>query len=198
MCAAAGASLWKTTVRPEPRFCSRRESGLVLFAVLLLLVLASLGAMVGAEVWATAVKREREAQLLFVGEQYRRAIESYWRASPGDVKTLPPSLDVLLEDDRFPMPVRHLRRLYPDPLDVKSGWGLVKFGNSILGVYSRSEAIPLKQSGFPPHLLGFEGASTYKQWRFVFQLPRAGAPGSRKAATGAGQEPDSLTRKVAP
>jgi type II secretory pathway pseudopilin PulG len=170
----------------------------VLYAVLLLLVLASLGALVGAEVWATAVKREREAQLLFVGEQYRRAIESYWRASPADAKALPTSFDVLLQDDRFPMPVRHLRRLYPDPIDAKAGWGLVRAGNGILGVYSRSEDVPIKRSGFPPHLLSFEGAATYKQWRFVFQLPRPGAPGPRKPSTGSGQAPDSLTGKVAP
>jgi type II secretory pathway pseudopilin PulG len=178
-------------------FISHRESGLVLFAVLLLLVLAGLAALVGAEVWATAVKREREAQLLFAGEQYRRAIESYWRASPGPTKTLPASLDVLLEDDRFPMPVRHLRRLYPNPLDEKSGWGLSS-RNGILGVYPPSEAIPLKRSGFPPHLLSLESASTYKQWRFVFQLPRQpGAPGPRNPSTGPGQAPASLTGEVA-
>ena len=185
-------------MRPDRRLLPR-DTGLVLFGVLLLLALASLTALVGAEVWATAVKREREAQLLFAGEQYRRAIESYWRASPVEAKALPTSFDVLLQDDRFPMPVRHLRRLYPDPIDAKSGWGLVKAGNGILGVYSRSEEIPLKHSGFPPHLVAFEGASSYKQWRFVFQLPRQpGAPGPRTPITGPGQAPDSLTGKVAP
>jgi type II secretory pathway pseudopilin PulG len=178
---------------------SRRKSGLVLFAVLLLLVLAGLAALVGAEVWATALKREREAQLLFVGEQYRRAIESYWRASPGPVKTLPTSLDVLLEDDRFPMPVRHLRRLYPDPVVGEADWKLVKAGNGILGVYSQSETIPLKRSGFPPHLLGFEDAPSYRQWRFVVQFPRQpGAPGPRKTTTGSLQMPASLPGKVGP
>lgn len=180
--------------RPAPR----DHAGLVLFGVLVLLVLAALAALVGAEVWATAVKREREAQLLFVGEQYRRAIESYWRASPGPVKTLPPSLDLLLEDDRFPMPVRHLRRLYPDPMDDASPWGLVKAGNGILGVHSRSESIPLKRSGFPPQLLSFEGAATYRQWRFVVQLPRPGAPGQRAPVAAGMQASDSPTGKGAP
>jgi type II secretory pathway pseudopilin PulG len=177
----------------------RRDHGLVLFAVLLLLVLAGLLALLGAEVWATAMKREREAQLLFVGEQYRRAIESYWRASPGPVKTLPTSLEVLIEDDRFPTPVRHLRRLYADPIDNRAGWGLVKAGNGILGVHSHSEAIPLKRSGFPPHMLTFEGASTYRQWRFVVQLPRQpGMPGPRRPTAGPGQTPASTTGKVTP
>jgi type II secretory pathway pseudopilin PulG len=184
----------------NPRCRSPHDAcGLVLFGVLLLLVLASLTAMVGAELWATALKREREAQLLFVGEQYRRAIESYWRSSPGPVKTLPVSLDVLLEDDRFPMPVRHLRRLYPDPIDGTTGWGLVKAGNGILGVHSLSEAIPLKHSGFSPHLLGFEGAPTYRHWRFVVQLPRQpGTPGPRPPATGGAQAPAPHTGKGLP
>lgn len=178
---------------------SRRGSGLVLFSVLLVLLLAGLAALVGAELWATTLKREREAQLLFVGEQYRRAIESYWRASPGPVKTLPLSLDVLLEDDRFPMPVRHLRRLYSDPMAGATAWGLVKAGNGILGVHSLSESTPLKHSGFPPHLLAFEGASTYRQWRFVVQLPRQpGVPGPRPTATGAALAPVSITGKGAP
>lgn len=183
----------------RPSRFPHRASGLVLFAVLLLLVLAGFAALVGAEVWATAVKREREAQLLFVGEQYRRAVESYWQASPGPTKTLPTSLEVLLEDDRFPTPVRHLRRLYPDPIEPGSGWGLVRAGNGILGVYSRSETTPLKRSGFPAHLVKFERAATYKEWRFVFQLPRQpGVPGPRKPTTGAGQAPSSLTGEVAP
>lgn len=182
--------------RSRPAF--RGHAGLVLVGVLLMLVLAALAALVGAEVWATALKREREAQLLFVGEQYRRAIESYWRASPGPVKTLPASLELLLEDDRFPMPVRHLRRLYPDPMDAESPWALVKAGNGILGVHSRSESVPLKRSGFPPHLLGFEGATSYRQWRFVFQLPRPGAPGPRSPVAAGMAATDSLTGKGAP
>jgi type II secretory pathway pseudopilin PulG len=154
-----------------------RGIGLVLIGVLLLLVLAGLAALVGAEVWATALKREREEQLLFVGEQYRRAIESYWRASPGPVKTLPSRFDDLLLDDRFPMPVRHLRRLYRDPLDERADWGVVKIGSGIAGVYSTSTEAPLKRSGFPERYVHFEGADGYNHWRFVFHVPRSpGAP----------------------
>jgi type II secretory pathway pseudopilin PulG len=149
------------------RFCA----GLVLLGVLLLLALAGLAALVGAEVWATAVKREREEELLFIGDQYRRAIESYWRASPGP-KSLPKSIADLLADDRFPMPVRHLRRAYRDPFNSDGEWGLIKFTNGIMGVYSTSEAVPLKRSGFPDRYVQFEGTDAYKHWRFVAELPR--------------------------
>ncbi len=157
----------------------RRAHGLVLLAVLMLLVLAGLAALVGAEVWATALRREREAELLFIGEQYRRAIESYWRASPTPVKTLPTSLEQLLEDDRFPTPVRHLRRLYADPITGTDDWGLVKIGNGIAGVHSRSKETPLKQSGFPAQYVEFEQAGRYDRWRFVFKLPRQPGPPAR-------------------
>lgn len=150
-------------------------TGLVLLAVLLLLALGALAALAGAEVWATSVRREQEEQLLYVGEQYRRAIESYWRTTPGRVKTLPNSLAVLLEDDRFPMPVRHLRRLYVDPLNTQADWGLVKVDSGIAGVYSTSPAIPLKRRGFPARYAHFEDAKDYRQWRFVFNAP--GRPG---------------------
>jgi type II secretory pathway pseudopilin PulG len=159
-----------------------RCRGLVLLAVLMVLVLVGLAALAGAEVWATALKREREAELLFVGEQYRRAIESYWRASPTPIKALPNSLEQLLADDRFPMPVRHLRRRYPDPITGSGDWGLVRIGNGIAGVYSTSQDAPLKQSGFPPHLIDFEHAGRYDQWRFVFRLPRQPAPALRGRA----------------
>jgi type II secretory pathway pseudopilin PulG len=160
----------KTIVHSSPAL-ARHSNGLVLLGVLLLLALAAVAALVGAEVWATAAQREREEQLLFVGDQYRRAIESYWRATPGRVRSLPNSLEVLLEDDRFPMPVRHLRRLYRDPLEAQAEWGLVKIDSGIAGVYSNSDSMPLKRRGFPARYADFEDARDYKQWRFVFQAP---------------------------
>jgi type II secretory pathway pseudopilin PulG len=156
-------------VRPRARL-----RGLIMLGVLLLLALAGLAALVGAEVWATAVKREREEQLLFVGDQYRRAIESYSNASPGPVRTLPKSLAELVRDDRFPMPVRHLRRPFADPFE--SEWGVVKTTNGIAGVYSTSDNVPLKRSGFPDRYAHFEDARAYSDWRFIAQLPRYTGP----------------------
>jgi type II secretory pathway pseudopilin PulG len=162
-----------------------RASGLILLGVLLLLALAGLAALVGAEVWATAVKREREEQLLFVGDQYRRAIENYWSASPGPVRTLPKALTDLLQDDRFPMPVRHLRRPFADPFGEE--WGLVKTPAGIAGVYSISEAVPLKRSGFAEQYVHFEDARAYSDWRFIARLPRYTGTVSRPPASRTGR-----------
>lgn len=146
--------------------------GVVLMGLVVLLALAGLTVLQFAESAATARQREREAQLLWVGQQYLQALESYHRATPGPVKHLPVSLDELLRDSRFPNPVRHLRRLYPDPLQPEVPWGLMRRGNQIIGVYSQSEAMPLRRTGFARGLESFEGATQYSAWRFLF-VPRA-------------------------
>lgn len=152
----------------------RREAGrgVVLMGLIVLLALAGLALLQFGESAATARQREREAQLLWVGQQYRAALESYYRASPGPVKHLPVSLDELVRDSRFPNPVRHLRRIYPDPIQPDVPWGLVKRGSQIIGVYSQSDLAPLRRSGFAPGLESLEGAAQYSAWRFLF-IPRA-------------------------
>lgn len=150
----------------------RPSRGVVLMGLMVLLALAGLALLQFGESAATARQREREAQLLWVGQQYQAALESYYRASPGTVKHLPVSLDELVRDSRFPNPVRHLRRIYPDPLQPDVPWGIVKRGSQIIGVYSQSDAAPLRRTGFAPGLEGFEAATQYSAWRFLF-IPRA-------------------------
>ena len=150
------------------------QRGLILLALLLMLVLAGLGSLVAAEVWATTMQREREAQLLFVGDEYRRAITSYYQMTPSPVKVFPRTLNDLIEDDRFPTRVQHLRRLYPDPI-TGGDWELVKLGEGIVGVHSSSEAETLKKAGFPRQYREFEVAKTYDKWLFV-ATPSSVAP----------------------
>jgi len=114
----------------------------------------------------TAARREKESQLLFVGDQYRRAIQSYHQATPGGAKAYPARLEDLLLDRRFPQTVRHLRRLYADPLTGQAEWGLVKEGEGIKGIYSLSPDRPLKQASFAADNKDFEGKSRYSDWVF--------------------------------
>jgi len=187
-------------MRAEFNAVAPRLRGLVLLALLLFIALSSLWVSLASDVWATVRQREREAELLFVGEQYRRAIESYWRASPGSARTLPVSLEVLLVDDRFPMPVRHLRRLYADPI-TGGELAVVHEGNAITGVYSISTDAPRKVAGFPPRYQHFVDANSYDQWRFVFLPPRrqlrAPPPPPRSAVqdsdSGLSQRPQRMT-----
>lgn len=150
--------------------------GVVLLAFLLALALVGLGAVVAMDVWSTTRQHEREQQLLFVGHQYRAAIRDYYLAGPpGAGRALPTSLEMLLDDDRFPVPVHHLRRLYADPITGSTDWGLLMVGDRIMGVYSKSEAQPLKQKGFAPADTAFEDQTTYQAWVFAF------VPGRRMA-----------------
>ncbi len=127
---------------------ARRQRGIVLIALLLMLVLVSVGALAAAEIWSTTLKREREVQLLWVGNQYRKAIESYWKATPGRRKILPSTIDQLLLDDRFPNPVMHLRQAYPDPMMPDADFELIRVNNALVGVRSTSKEKPFKQANF--------------------------------------------------
>ena len=159
--------------------------GVVLLAVLVAMALLAIALMGAIDVWTVSRQREREQELLFVGDQYRQAIRHYHLAAPGGrQRGYPPSIDVLLEDDRFPVPVRHLRRAYADPITGKPEWGLLRAGDQILGVYSLSEARPIKQAGFPAADQSFTDAESYKDWVFAY-LPRRGTLLPASAADGA-------------
>jgi type II secretory pathway pseudopilin PulG len=165
----------RASTNPE-RLRRARPTGIVLLAFLITLALLGIGLLGAVDVWALARQRDRETELLFVGDQYRRAIARYYLAAPRTSgRTLPPSIDKLLEDDRYPIPVRHLRRAYPDPITGKPEWGLTKVGDQIIGVYSLSEAQPLKVAGFPVNYSQFEGAKAYRDWVFSYRLPRGAA-----------------------
>lgn len=160
-----------------------RRRGLVLMALLIMLVLVGVSALTVTEFAATARAREQESQMLWVGEQYRAAIERYWKATPGLRKILPTSVDQLLLDDRFPSPVRHLREKYADPFDPSQELELIKWNNAIVGVHSTVERTAMKRSNFPPRYYTFEGAESTVDWRFVFQPPTT-VPGAANPSAG--------------
>lgn len=141
--------------------------GLLIFIALMGIALAGTGV-----VWHTQVRREKERELLFVGDQFRRAIGQYYERSPGGGKRFPQSLDDLLLDKRYVATQRYLRRVYLDPITGKAEWGFVKGPEDrIVGVYSLSEDAPLKRAGFPANYEDFEGKEHYRDWRFIYAPP---------------------------
>lgn len=153
-----------------------RQHGVVLLAILLFLLVTTMAVGSMVQMYQTQVQRENEEELLFIGEQFRRAIQSYHSKSPGSVKTFPTSLDALIDDNRFPTPVHHLRRVYADPLTGTVEWGLISNGGGISGVYSLSQKPPFKRSGFPARYRAFEGKANYSDWKFEFTPTLHGAP----------------------
>jgi type II secretory pathway pseudopilin PulG len=147
------------------------QSGFTYLFVLMVIALIGMGLAAAGTLWHTESQRERETELLFIGDQYRQAIRSYYELDPAQPR-LPQSIDNMLEDDRRPNIVRHLRRAYRDPL-TGGVFALIRDPDSrgIIGVYSQASGRPFKTSGFPPADEAFSGATSYAQWRFTYKRP---------------------------
>jgi type II secretory pathway pseudopilin PulG len=158
--------------------------GVVLLALLLGLALMGIALLAAVETWSTARQREAEADLLYIGDQYRKAIERFYYVTPASVKTYPTRLEDLLEDKRFPVPVRHLRRPYRDPM-TSEAFEILYVGDQIVGVASTSKKKPIKRSGFAGPYGFFAEQESYSQWKFVFNPPLRGgvAPPIRPASS---------------
>jgi hypothetical protein len=128
-----------------------------------------------------AVVGLEEAELLFVGNQYRRAIQRYYLTGPQ--RQYPRSLEDLLKDPRQPATVRYLRKLYPDPI-TGNEWVLIKAPDGgILGVHSASEEKPFKTGNFKLRDRSFDGVEKYSDWKFVHTAPTQPAkPGAKPQA----------------
>jgi len=88
-------------------------------------------ALAGAgQIWQTKAQREKERELLFVGEQFQKAIMSYYNDASTGLKQYPESLQDLLIDTRSSTPKRHLRKIFLDPMTNSYEWGLVKESDS--------------------------------------------------------------------
>lgn len=142
----------------------------VLIAVALLgVALAGLG-----QLWSAQAKRERERELMFIGEQYRVAFTRYVAATPPGKARYPRTLDELVEDRRHIVVRRHLRQVYPDPFTNAADWEVVSAPDGgIVAIHSRHDGRPMKIGNFPPQFARFEEARTYRDWVFGAP-PRAG------------------------
>jgi len=155
------------------------EGGFTYLTILFVIAFMGLVLALTGEIWHTAALRDKEAQLLYVGSQYRRAIERYYLSGP---RQYPRTLEDLLKDPRKPNVERYLRRIYFDPVTGSTEWGVVKAPDGgIRGVYSQSEDKPIKTAGFDLRNKAFEGAEKYSDWKFVYdpaaqQAPVTGAP----------------------
>ncbi len=152
---------------------SGRERGFTYAMVLVAIVLVGIFAGVANIETSHIVQADREEELLFRGMAYRSAIQRYYAVA----KRYPRSLDDLLKDSRFAQR-SYLRARYADPMstgqreDKEAGsWRLVRAADGgIAGVSSRNGKEPLKKANFPPGLERFDGAKSYAEWLFVYEL----------------------------
>jgi type II secretory pathway pseudopilin PulG len=142
------------------------QAGFTYIGLLVTVVIIGLMLTAASRVWSVSEQRERETQLLFVGDEIRMAIAAYFASG----HQYPLSLQDLLTDSRSPTPRRYLRRLYFDPMTGDANWTLVPApAGGIMGVASRSMLKPIKRTGFSQIDVGFENADCYCVWQFVFE-----------------------------
>ena len=162
------------------------QDGFTYLGVLFLIMVMGMGLASAGELWATAARRDREHQLLWVGTQYAQALRSYYRSSPG-LAQYPKELADLLEDQRFPEAKHHLRQLYPDPIG-QGEWVLQRgFDGRITGLNSPSTELPLKQADFPTQWSDFDGMQRYSDWQFVAEKAFLDGTGTSSGGPAKGQ-----------
>ena len=138
------------------------QGGFSYLFALFAIVLVGLSMMGANAQWKTMMQREREVELLFRGDQYRRAIKAYAEAA----KQYPVRVEDLLKDPRTSK--RHLRALYPDPMTGEAFAPVLCGNGRVKGVASSSESATLKRDNFPPAYAQFTSATTYRQWIFQY------------------------------
>ena len=92
---------------------------------------------VAAPIWQTAAQREREAELVFRGEQYAHAVALFQRKYAGG---FPPNLDILLKE-------RFLRKRYKDPMAPDGEFQLLYAGQPLQGGQQAGQPLQRGQAG---------------------------------------------------
>lgn len=135
-----------------------QQSGFTYLMLLWWVAISGVMLMALAQRWSIEAQRQKEMELVFRGNQIKRAIEAYAKVPVKEAaaSNYPPSLEDLLEDKRLSDPRHHLRRLWPDPL-TGGAWGLIKDKSGIKGVYSTAGMAPLRAP---------DGILRFSEWRF--------------------------------
>ncbi len=150
----------------------RHQQGFTYIALLIIVAVMGAGLASKGVAWQNSGQREKEADLLFIGEEFREAIALYYLRSPGQVQEYPKSLEDLTADTRFGGTQRYLRKVYRDPVTGKAEWGLILTpAGSIMGVHSLSREEPMKAGNFKVVNREFSRSKAYADWKFVFVPP---------------------------
>ena len=169
------------------------KCGFTYLGALIMIVVCGISLSGASAYHKTIVKRSKEAELLFRGDQIRRALQSFYEHPPaGKPHTYPRSMQDLLKDPRYLGVRRHLRKNYLDPMTSHGEWAFIRDSKGrIKGVFSPSQEKPLKTGNFPNEYKHFEilekpemsetgyfsedadvkKSPKYSDWKFIF-LPK--------------------------
>ena len=146
----------------------RSAAGFTYLSLVILLAIIGLVSATTLKLGVILQRAAAERELLNIGAQFSDALESYAKATPAGQLNVPPTLNELLRDPRFPGVRRHLRRIFVDPMTGKAEWGIqyASGTSGVLGVYSLSDAKPIKIANFPARFQGLEGKLRLSDWKF--------------------------------
>jgi len=147
----------------------RRQQGFTYLSLVILLAIMGLVGAAALKVDALLARAAAEQELLEAGAAFSAALDSYAAATPQGKPPQPPTLQDLLKDTRFPGIKRHLRKIFVDPISGKAEWGVTYLGDKVgvIGVYSLSQAQPLKLANFDDRFQNFDNKTHYADWKFV-------------------------------
>ena len=169
-----------------------RHSRMGGFTYMGLIILVAVLGLVGAATLKAHTLLQRaaaEKELLEIGAEFQEAFRSYAVATPRGQINLPRSLDDLLLDQRKPTVVRHLRKIYVDPVTGQKKWGEVKGNGFLLGVHSLSERRPLKRKNFDMRFRDMDNRDKLSDWRFGSAMRLRPNGGQGQPGTGPGTAP---------
>lgn len=168
----------------ESRRRGAAPRGFTYLLLLFVLAIASAGLAGMGEQWTLAGQREREAELVFRGTQFSRALASWRDATAAGQATAPPTLQALLQDQRNEAPRHHLRKLFADPFTGQPDWELLRDAQGhIQGLASRSRQPALSRRHKPLRAGAEVHAPRVGDWVFEAAPPASAA----SAATAAGR-----------
>jgi len=151
----------------------KNQHGMTLMIVLVMIVVTGLAAGMTGSTWKTVVQRAKEKDLLWCGDQYRRAIESFYQTKhKGPQADYPSNFEDLVKDPRFLHTVRHIRKIYKEPMTGKDWIALKDPSGKIIGVRSSSHLEPFKKDDFSKEYETFKEAKKYSDWEFVYKPGR--------------------------
>jgi type II secretory pathway pseudopilin PulG len=131
------------------------EDGYILIAVLFLVTLVLIGLAVAAPRMAKSIQRDKEIEAVHRGEQYKRAIQLYYRK----FGRYPSSIDQLVDTNN----IRFLRKKYTDPITGKDDWRLIHPGQAKvppMGFFGQPLAGVPGAANLGAHVSGATGASS--------------------------------------
>jgi len=194
--------------------CRARTSEAGYTMVMFVMVLAVMAIMMGAAVQAVSfkMKREREAELIFRGEQYVEAIRLYKKRfgrNPMQLKEM------------WEAKPRVLRKKWKDPMTDSEVWGVVFVGQEGRPVFTPGGGMQTTPTptptprrggsgagtfGQPPQQVGpiagvhsnscdesvkvYDGRTKYCEWKFVLKLPTQNAGGNPRQTPPPGGNPN--------